>query len=111
MNIILSMRGNASLTATQGEAVDYQIQEGAFWGNIFLSTKQMYACNGVQQAANDTYGDLPYRECAEDGRCGFINAGLCMDACTVTTNGEYSGCSAGTSFNEVTTTYLYGLPQ
>ncbi|MGH9884580.1 MAG: hypothetical protein ACREBE_03575, partial [bacterium] len=100
---------------------DYELEEGAFWGNVFtnLGAVSGYSCNGVDQAADDTIGDLPLRECAEwDGvessnasPCGFHYAGLCSTACTTAT-APYSGCSfgGGTASAGVVTTFLYGAP-
>ncbi len=118
VNVNISLRGNATLAPTTQESTDYQIQEGAFWGNIFTMSnpKVIFSCNGIQQAANDTYGDLPLRECAEapdTSTCtGFSYAGLCSDVCS-TTGSDYSSCTAPGSveYTNVITTYLYGLPQ
>ncbi len=118
----ISARGdNAGYDTTIGEEADYQIEEGAFWGNVFtnLGAVAGYSCNGVDQAADDTAGDLPLRECAEwDGvedsnasPCGFRYAGLCSDACATTT-APYNGCSfqGGSASSNVVTTFLYGTP-
>jgi hypothetical protein len=118
----ISARGaNAGYDTTIGEVADYRLEEGAFWGNAFtnLGTVEGYSCNGVTQAANDTLGDLPSRECAEwDGvansnmsACGFYYAGLCSNSCETAT-APYSGCSfEGESESaSVVTTFLYGTP-
>jgi hypothetical protein len=120
--LYISARGDqGGLGTTSGELTGYQVEEGAFWGNAFvdLGSLAMYSCNGVDQAADDTYGDLPLRECAEwDGvtasnlsPCGMSYAGLCSSACTTAT-APYEGCSflGGTAVNEVVTTFLYGTP-
>jgi hypothetical protein len=120
--LYVSARGDqGGLGTTSGELADYEVEEGAFWGNAFvdLGSLAMYSCNGVDQAAADTYGDLPLRECAEwDGvtgsnlsPCGMNYAGLCSTACTTST-APYEGCSflGGTAVNEVVTTFLYGDP-
>jgi hypothetical protein len=118
----ISARGaNAGYDTTIGEVADYQLEEGAFWGNAFtdLGTVEGFSCNGVNQAANDTIGDLPLRECAEwDGvansdmsPCSFNYAGLCSNACTTTT-APYSGCAfpGESAASSVVTTFLYGTP-
>jgi hypothetical protein len=120
--LYISARGDqGGLGTTSGELTDYQVEEGAFWGNAFvdLGSLAMYSCNGVDQAADDTYGDLPLRECAEwDGvtssnlsPCGMNYAGLCSSACT-TSSAPYEGCSflGGSAADEVVTTFLYGNP-
>jgi len=118
----ISARGaEAGLATTAGEQADYQVEEGAFWGNAFvdLGTIDGYACDGVDQAADDSYGDLPLRECAQpDGTalssltpCGFHYAGLCGSACA--TSSPYAGCSflGGAGHAEVVTAFLYGALQ
>lgn len=120
--VLISARGdNAGYDTTIGEVGDYQLEEGAFWGNAFtdLGTVQGFSCNGVTQAADDTAGDLPLRECAEwDGvtdsnasACGFHYAGLCSDVCSTDT-APYTGCSflGGSASSGVVTTFLYGTP-
>jgi hypothetical protein len=119
--ITISARGSMSgLSSTSDELASYRVEEGAFWGNAFvdLGSLQEYACNGVDQAANDTYGDLPLRQCAQwDGvagsnltPCGFHYAGLCTTACSTT--GPYANCSfqGGSAQADVITTFLYGTP-
>jgi hypothetical protein len=118
----ISARGdNAGYDTTIGEVADYQIEEGGFWGNVFINVGSVagYSCNGVDQAADDTVGNLPLRECAEwDGvgssnasPCGFQYAGLCSAACTTAT-APYNGCSflGGAASARVVTTFLYGAP-
>lgn len=119
--VTISARGAQSgLSTTGDELTAYRVEEGGFWGNAFvdLGSLQAYACNGVDQAANDTYGDLPLRECAEwDGvtgsnltPCGFHYAGLCSTACS--TSSPYANCSfqGGAAQADVITTFLYGSP-
>ena len=117
----ISARGaNAGYDTTIGEVADYQLEEGGFWGNAFtnLGSVAGFSCNGVDQAADDTIGELPLRECAEwDGvtgsnasPCGFSYAGLCSSACSTAT-APYSGCSfsGGSASSSVVTTFLYGV--
>ncbi len=121
--VTISVRGaTTGYATTSQELTDYQIEEGAFWGNVFTNRGLLVgnACNGIQQSQNDTYGDLPLRECAEwDGvlgsgltPCGFNFAGLCTSVCS--TASPYANCvtpGSGTVVAEVATTFLYGLPQ
>jgi hypothetical protein len=119
VSIVISDRGAAAgLATTSGELASYQVEEGAFWGNLFidLGAVAAYSCEGVDQAADDSYGDLPLRECARwDGvrgshasPCGMSYAGLCSAVCT--TSSPYSGCAflGGTASSAVVTTFLYG---
>jgi hypothetical protein len=115
----ISMRGsNSVLSSTTTELNGYKIEEGAFYGNIFSNTVVEAGCNGIQQAADDTYSTLPLRQCAQPGSpnpgispCGFQYMDLCSIACTSLTN--YAGCADGngTRYNEVITTFLYGQPR
>jgi hypothetical protein len=116
--VTISARGgNAGLDTINGEAGNYMIEEGAFWGNVFgnLGTVAGNACDGVDQANNDTYGDLPLRECAEPGLhnttpCGFNYRGLCDQVCS-SGAAPYDGCPVdGGAVDTVVTTFLYGLP-
>lgn len=118
--VTMSARGtNAGLATTGAELVDFQVEEGAFWGNVFvdLGAVSGYACNGADQAAGDSFGDLPLRQCAQwDGvagsnltPCGFHYAGLCSAACS--TASPYAHCSfgGGAAQANVITTFLYGV--
>jgi hypothetical protein len=120
-SIAISARGAAAgLAATTGELASYQLEEGAFWGNAFVDLGAIapYSCNGVDQAADDSIGDLPYRQCAQwDGvagsqhsPCGMSYAGLCSDACATTA--PYTGCAfpGGTASSSVVTSFLFGTP-
>lgn len=119
----LSVRGSQSgLSASGAEATDYQIEEGAFWGNAFVNLGSIaaYTCDGVDQAANDSYGDLPYRQCTQwngvtgsnMSLCDMIYAGNCSAVCSTST-APYAGCSfqSGASSGSVVTIFLEGTPQ
>jgi hypothetical protein len=116
-SITVSLRGDG-LPFDGPEGVDYAVQEGAFWGDVFLGASSWgSACNGRDQVLDDTYGDLPMRECAEPDAygiatpCAFNYAGLCSSACTGNdTYLGYSGCSDGinATTSDVMTAYLYG---
>jgi hypothetical protein len=109
-----------ALSPTASERADYAIEEGAFWGNAFvdLGAVEPYSCNGVDQAANDTYGDLPDRQCAQPDSpgsqvspCGMHYAGLCTAVCK--TQSPYANCAfpGTTAVAEVVTAFLHGQPQ
>jgi hypothetical protein len=118
----LSLRGaQTSLSTTTQEQNEYRVEEGAFWGNVFVNLGSVhgYSCLGVDQAAGDTYGELPYRNCAQwDGvsgsgmsPCGMSYAGLCRTACTTAT-APYAGCSfqGSSAAASVVTIFLAGTP-
>jgi hypothetical protein len=119
----VSLRGaQTSLATTTQEQNDYKIEEGAFWGNVFVNLGAVhgYSCLGVDQALTDSYGELPYRNCAQwDGvsgsnasPCGMSYAGLCRTACT-TASAPYAGCSfqgSGAAASVVTIFLAGALP-
>lgn len=120
-SVVISDRGSASaLATTSPELASYQLEEGAFWGNLFVDVGpvEAFSCEGVDQAIDDTRGDLPLRVCARwDGvrssntsACGMSYAGLCSAVCSTT--GPYAGCSflGGAAASEVVTTFVYGTP-
>jgi len=117
--VTISLRGDhAAYGVSPGEAAAYQIEEGAFWGNVFtdLGAVSGSSCDGVGQVADDSVGDLPLRECAEwDGvtgsgmtACGMQYAGLCSAACA--TGSPYAGCAVpgGAAAAAVVTSFVYG---
>ena len=116
----LSLRGSqAALSTTSQELSEYQVDEGAFWGNVFVNLGSVhgYSCLGVDQAVSESYGELPYRNCAQwDGvsgsnasPCGMSYSGLCRTACT-TASAPYAGCSfqGGAAAASVVTIFLAG---
>jgi len=120
-SVAFSARGAwTGLGTTSSELSDYLIEEGAFWGNAFLDLGALtpYACNGVDQAYDDSYADLPVRECAQPSwdptsnltPCGFNYAGLCGDVCL--TGSPYADCAflGGRPRAAVITAFLYGTP-
>jgi hypothetical protein len=119
--VTVSARGaTTALDTDPGERADYQVEEGAFWGNAFVDLGAVagHACDGVDQAQNDSYGDLPLRQCAQwDGitdsgatPCGFQYAGACAEICAGA--GPYGDCGGESDAPraEVVTTFLYGTP-
>jgi hypothetical protein len=114
INITISIRGDApGLTCTADELANYNVEEAAFYGDVFSSSPvAKHACNGVDQVrVGDTYGDLPNRQCGQPDPnnpgytlCGFVFDGDCADICSV--NGDhYSTCA---SMGNVETVRLYG---
>jgi len=115
-NVTISMRGDIALyNTTIDESANYNVEEGAFYGNVWSgSMGQMHACNGVDQVRDgDTYGDLPLRQCAQPDPnnpgytpCGFVFDGNCTDVCVRSPSGDhYSSCNGN---NYVVTTRLLG---
>jgi hypothetical protein len=114
MNVTISIRGDLSaLATTLDEARSYNVEEAAFYGDVFTTTAgAKHACNGVDQVRDgDTYGDLPNRQCGQPDPnnpgytlCGFVFDGDCADICTV--NGDHYEQCAG--FSNVETVRLYG---
>jgi hypothetical protein len=75
----ISMRGtNHALAVSSDEALLYSVEEGAFYGNMFVDTDEpiaWYSCEGEGQASGE-FGGLVVRDCTEaiacntDGTCG-----------------------------------------
>jgi hypothetical protein len=117
-SVTISMRGSNSALYTDSNDAPYLTQEGAFFGNIFLSGTPKFGCNGTDQYNHDGYGDLALRECANTDpnnvgktKCGFTDRLQCTNVCT--SGSYYTGCSdgSGNTYNEVVTTWVYGSPQ
>jgi hypothetical protein len=95
ISLLISLRGPShALDVTGQEAHDYSLEEGAFYGQIFVPDDQpiiAYACEGKAQAAGEPEtGPLHDRDCTEpslstDGRtsgqtqCGMTFTGTCAD--------------------------------
>ena len=113
----ISLRGpNNALTVAPDEAALYDVEEGAFYGNLFTPEDQpidWIACEGEGQASGE-FGGLVDRDCTEPDpanpgftQCGFIYAGFCGDytpavpnpqACDeFSSNGYYEDCHATAS--------------
>jgi hypothetical protein len=135
----ISLRGpHESLTVSADEAVQFPIEEGAFYGNLFTGDDPIdwNACRGKDQAAGEFDG-LVDRDCAEPDlsdpthtQCGFNYAGDCADytpalpspyACRTfdTDSGTYNDCHNGSGdgtwpglkqYREVITTYVTCSP-
>jgi hypothetical protein len=117
--VSISDRGsNAALASTSSEVASWDLEEGAFWGNTFVDLGAIagLACEGTDQAADDSRGDLPARQCARpDGAssttaCGFTYAGACATACSAAS--PYAGCAApgGAPSANVITTFVLSAP-
>jgi hypothetical protein len=113
LNVTVSIRGeSAALACTSSELSAYNVEEAAFYGDVFSNIIGKHACNGVDQVRDgDTYGDLANRQCGQEDPnnpgytlCGFVFDGNCADICTKSGD-HYTQC--GTSTN-VETVRLYG---
>jgi hypothetical protein len=113
-NVTISVRGDSlALATTLEERTDYNVEEAAFYGDVFSPNPgAKRACNGVDQVRDgDTYGDLALRQCGQEDPnnpgytlCGFTFDGNCADNCTV--NGDhYTQCGP---YGDVNTIRLYG---
>lgn len=115
---VLHGRGpHPSLGTTPEEAVDFPIEEGAFFGNLFLDPPREYACRG----SGDDPLALTIRACTLPGnRCGLQVVGPCAQACEAadgSNGGAYPACrnivrtedgwpEASLRYSRVVTTYL-----
>lgn len=84
-----SMRGqNKALATTPEEEATFALEEGAYYGDCFVSPGEpvsWIACRGADQASGE-FGGLVSRDCAEPDpaeathtQCGFTYAGDCGD--------------------------------
>lgn len=85
--IPISARGpNLALAVSDDEREIFTLEEGAFYGNMFVPPDQpiqSFACRGRDEAAGE-HGDLANRGCAEPDpikpsltQCGFVFTGDC----------------------------------
>jgi len=88
----ISLRGrNEGLAISEDEAALYTVEEGAFYGNVFIDDPDpavppdWNACRGEGQASGE-FGGLVLRDCTEENPakpgftyCGFKYAGDCGD--------------------------------
>lgn len=103
----ISMRGsNPSLGLVDGEREFWNIEEGAFFGNLFAPLDQpiqWYACRGAGQSSGE-FGGLVERDCAEpdpevpgETLCGFNFVGDCGTFADSHSCEQFSG--AGTFYS------------
>jgi hypothetical protein len=87
VHLPVSLRGpNVGLALVEGEAEAFPLEEGAYFGNLFVPQDQpiqWYACRGRDQAAGDQ-GVLHIHDCSEPDldkpsvtKCGLSYAGDC----------------------------------
>jgi hypothetical protein len=90
---LVSMRGrHEGLAVSASEAAQYTLEEGAFYGNLFIDDPDenvlpdWFACRGEDKAATPNLGGLAARKCAEEDPsnpgytyCGFYFTGDCAD--------------------------------
>ena len=102
----VSIRGpHVALAASRDERAAFPLEEGAFFGNLFVPIDQpipWYACRGKDQARGET-GGLVDRDCTEPDpahpgltQCGFLFAGDC---------GDFAAKHACEDFSELGTFY------
>jgi len=110
ITVPVSLRGpSAALATTPDEVAAFSLEEGAFFGDVFVEPEQpiqAFACRGAAQAAGEG-GALVDRDCTEPdpsnpGKtiCGMTYVGDCADfaapastyACYSRSNGWYEHC-------------------
>jgi hypothetical protein len=102
VSVLISMRGDHdALFVSQDERRAYDLEEGAFYGNVFVPESEpieWFACRGKAQRAVEI-GDLVDRDCTEpngDGTtaCGFTFSGECGNprTCLRDAAGDYAWC-------------------
>src|SRR5690606_23897959 len=90
VSVLISSRAShpALNKSGTGELFSYEVEEGAFWGNLFAGTPRLYACH---YGPNQAYARSLLRDCAAghvaaDGgeiqECGIIDiVGDCRELC------------------------------
>ena len=90
---LATLSGPVAATATApaqpAEWVQYGLEEGGYYGNLFLPEPKAFACKG----ANPTAGELLGRDCY-DGKCPGIAS---TDSCPQVTQAQCSGSSQSQS--------------
>jgi hypothetical protein len=103
--IFVSLRGT-ELETTPEEEAEFQIFEGAFFGDLFSTPQQKFACEGTPKTlALSASVDRQWRICTDASEnCYFTVVGQCSDVCSIS-----GPCTVnGTVYNEVIEVYLYG---
>ncbi len=127
----ISLRGqHPALAADAAEAAEWNLEEGAFYGDFFAPTTDTFAwiaCQGADQAAGET-GGLVDRDCAEPDPadpthtlCGLSFAGNCGEFSATHVCKHFSphdfyrdcrdqplGAAAPRRFKEIITVYVIG---
>ena len=86
-----------------GRSNTYPMQEGAFFGNIFVSPPQAYYCNGYDGDRGPVAGRIGANTSGSPYRNPFSGSGLCQNNCSaVGWNGEAFANCAGFGNNVVT---------
>ena len=82
--LFISLRGpHPALAATAEEQDEYDLEEGAFYGDIFTEPQRYYACRGADLYAGDFSESTLLRACAQpteagdETLCGMTYAGEC----------------------------------
>jgi hypothetical protein len=124
IQIQLSLRGaHPVLAAPLGEGLQYALVEGAFYGDLFETQPEMYACSSLLKETGLPVSTLGARACAKPvsgststTACGFTYVGPCalldlglIPACTGLLP-PYAHCRAGARrYDEVITVALSTL--
>ena len=86
-----------------GRSNTYPMQEGAFFGNIFISPPQAYYCNGYDWDRGPVAGRIGAGTSGSPYKNPFSGTGLCQSNCSaVGFNGEAFANCAGFGNNVVT---------
>jgi hypothetical protein len=110
-SVFISLRGpNEVLTVTAEERNEYDLEEGAYYGDIFSDPQQFYACRGEALYGGDLNFDLEGRSCAapvgNSGKtqCQMTFTGDCAAfnverACSIDSGEYYERCHTSESQN------------
>jgi hypothetical protein len=94
---------DSPVTIGYGRSNAYPMQEGAFFGNIFITPPQAYYCNGYDYDRGPAAGRIGANQSGSPYWDPFSGAGLCKDNCSVVGYGDAFGSCGGN--NNVVTVY------
>ena len=115
VNISMRHDTNLALLSTTTERNTYSKPEGAFYGDIFATTPQLFACGNRTWT---TYQPSTFRACALSSNgiesdCSFTYTGACTASTTCTDRtAPFGACKGnGVSYSEVITIFLTSTQQ
>lgn len=112
VSVLVSMRSPGAIMASEDEMQDFPVYEATFFGNVFGSTLETYACIGSNPAiAGALSTSRALRVCADPTPdCEVQALGYCRDICDeYSMEYGWSECRAGsTVYHETVSTFLAG---
>lgn len=112
VSVPVSLLGTTrALEATPQESLNFPVEEGAFYGDVFAAEASLFACRGTGALAaggmRDRLCAVPDPERAGFTLCGFMLVGFCKMTCT-SEDGFYADCldNLGRQNSQVVTVHV-----